>query len=131
MHFSKRYFTRKVLTELKKFAKRLLTLDNFAHSSNSFHWKYRYNAFSKYIEIFHLHQSWVKSFMYLSLNKVCDKKFVEYVQKNSSVLSKVLFLRMSKVLLLNMSPKVNTLLPVINRTKSSGTEQVKFVEDSL
>ena len=69
--------------------------------------------------------------MYLSLNKVCGKKFVEYVQKNSSVLSKVLLLRMSKVLLLNMSPKVNTLLPVINRTKSSGTEQVKFVEDSL
>ena len=69
--------------------------------------------------------------MYLSLNKVCGKKFYEYVQKNSSVLSKVLFLRMSKVLLLNMSPKVNTLLPVINRTKSSGTEQVKFVEDSL
>ena len=69
--------------------------------------------------------------MYLSLNKVCGKKFVEYVQKNSSVLSKVLFLRMSKVLLLNMSLKVNTLLPVINRTKSSGTEQVKFVEDSL
>ena len=69
--------------------------------------------------------------MYLSLNKVCGKKFVEYVQKSSSVLSKVLFLRMSKVLLLNMSLKVNTLLPVINRTKSSGTEQVKFVEDSL